>query len=113
MKQMSSELVDREERKHSLISKYTTSPCWISIQLISSARAPSAAAPGEWCHSAQGEGRAGHSGTRNPHSCATGAESTHGQPKIPGIQLEMWGKLGAASEDEGPPDSHGVKPRDS
>lgn len=58
MKQMSSELVDREERKHSLISKDTTSPCWISIQHSSSATAPSPAAGGEWCQSAArgGEG---------------------------------------------------------
>lgn len=57
MKQMSSELVDREARKHSLVSKYTTLPCWISIQHSSSATASSAAAGGEWCQSAARGGK--------------------------------------------------------
>lgn len=90
MKQMSSGLVDREERKHSLISKDTTFPCWISIQHSCSRGVVSLST----------KGRAGLA--TGPPGILTALPQGHNPPvgnqKSLAPSWRLWGKLGAASE---------------
>lgn len=116
MKQMSSELVDREARKQALYQSTRHYPAGLASSTAPLPELPVQLQEGSGVSQQQGEGRAGQRGTRNPHSCATGSESTYGQPKITGISWRPWGTLGAASElseDKRPPDSPRVEPRDS
>lgn len=95
MKQMSSELVDREARKHSFISKETTLCCQISIQqlLFQSWQADRSALQQVSGVSQQHRevltGEAGQRCTKNPHPQITGSAPTSCQPKITGNPLQF------------------------
>lgn len=95
MKQMSSELVDREARKHSFISKDTTLCCQISIQqlLFQSWQADRSALQQVSGVSQQHRevltGEAGQRCTKNPHPQITGSAPTSCQPKITGNRFQF------------------------